>query len=1366
MKKLFKQKLSILLLFFSMFMFLLPVNASAKVNESRIYGSDRIETAIKISEQGWKSGSDYVFIAYGYDFADALSVTPLAKKYNSPIILSNKNGLTENAIKELQRLKPKKAFILGGERALSANVEAQIKKCSITETERIYGSTRYETALKVSEKLGTSDTIFISNGLSYADALSVATIAAQKESPILYTEKNNIPSKVTEYIKKVNISKAYFVGGTNVIDNTVVTGIKNSERIAGNDRYLTNKEVLSKFINYISYENVYFVRGNDFADALSISPIAGLKKAPIILTNNNLNSDVEKIINSNITSTSKLTIIGGEKVVPSSILDKIDSNFSQTKLSKDNETFGNVETIKEVRGDILVTGNNVTINNVKLNGNLILDPGEKGTVNIKGTTCKNVIVKSGDVNSINLTNVKSDNLVVESKSNVAVKLFEDSTIKNTEVKSNAILKNTKGDFGALKVTGTKESNYNIELEGRFDKEVLVNCSSNIKCDDVKNIKIDSKESNSKVTLKGKVTDINIINCSNTTLDGSISNVKIENSSQLTIDKNATVKKIQALDKSKITIKNGAKVNLIEKNKNVTISGNADKIVENNSDNGSGGSSSSEKPKNDEFKLIISNDGNEILNKNLKVDSKKTAMEYLKENADIKTNNGFINEINKIKSKPLKKLSESERKQGYLGADWFIYLNGKKTPVGANDVFVKSGDKLELEYRFWDWHDLVAPGDPMELLVDGINKNVKENEDINIVVTCVNRPVYGATIKVDDKEVSTTNIDGEATIKISSAGKHTISVLKEGVKVENQITVSSNNQGGGTTEPPKDGDDKDDGINETDKEIQLSKDNVKFGDESKIKEVNKDIVVKGNNIEIRNIKLNGNLILDPGEKGTVNIKGTTCKNVIVKSGDVNSINLTNVKSDNLTVESKSNVSVKLFEDSKIKGTEIKSNAILKNTKGDFGAVKITGSKDSNYDIAFEGTFDKEILVNCPSKIKCEDVKNIKIGSKEKDSEKISKVILNGKIDTLKVRNCSDTVLYGTIAKVKVENSSQLKIEKTAVVENIEAIEKSKVNIEDGAKVNLVEKHNDVILEGKPNEVTELKFTFVIKNEGKEIFNKTLELDTDKSALQYLRENADSFNQDSTGLICEINGIKNKNIKELTSEQLEKGIFGMDWFIYLNGNKTPVGAPAVFMKNREVLSFEFREWNWCDLYSDDYKGKPELIMEMYGGNNATEVKSDQNFMLVISCVNKPVYGAKIKIDGKEVESKTDRDGVVENLSIHELGTHTITAEQYGASVSKEITVMDPSVIGSSKNDKYSVVVKNIKEDNIEITLEDINKNSNSIATIKIMDRRGDPVYLDQDSIKNGKCKFNTVLGKGKFIVCCNVDGILIDFRINIK
>ncbi|MGL4731378.1 MAG: cell wall-binding repeat-containing protein, partial [Clostridium sp.] len=76
------------------------VFAAENSNKDRIYGKSRIETSIEVSKRGWKDGSDSVVIAAAYDFADALSAAPLAKKNNGPIILNGKDNLPQNTLNE------------------------------------------------------------------------------------------------------------------------------------------------------------------------------------------------------------------------------------------------------------------------------------------------------------------------------------------------------------------------------------------------------------------------------------------------------------------------------------------------------------------------------------------------------------------------------------------------------------------------------------------------------------------------------------------------------------------------------------------------------------------------------------------------------------------------------------------------------------------------------------------------------------------------------------------------------------------------------------------------------------------------------------------------------------------------------------------------------------------------------------------------------------------------------------------------------------------------------------------------------------------------------------------------------------------
>lgn len=794
MYKKLKCKKSLLFLFITMFMLMFSSRAFAEASKERVYGKDRIATSIEISKSGWKDGSKYAIIVQGYDFADALSAAPLAKKYNAPIILSNNLKLDSFTLEELKRLESEKVFILGGPKIISTQVEDQLKKINVKNIERIYGTTRYETSLKVAEKLGQVDTVFVTNGMKYADALSVSSIAAQEGIPILYSEKENMIPDVKQYITKNKISNVYFIGGNGVISDKALNEVTKSERLHGKDRYETNKVVLEKFIKELNFDNLYFVRGDDYADALSIAPLAATQSSPVILTNKNISKGTEEILKSEITSRTKLILVGGEEIVPSKVVDNLHMSFEIVEIAKANEVFGEKTSTKNIDGDILVKADNVTLKNINLNGVLILDPGKNGTVNVEDCKFKQILVKSGDVNSIKLNSVKSNKLIVDSNNDVSVKLYKNTLIENTEVRTSAKLEAINGSFGKLKIVGNNKEK-NIELIGSFNDNVIVNSQANIKSNNkINKIEINPFNLNSKVIIKGSANTTNIINGVNTILDGEFSKVKITNSSKVRVTSKSRIDEIDISENSEVNIDKGAIVNKLYKTNDTKFTGEVKSIVEKKD-----GQSQQKEDEKNTFSLVVSNNGSEIIDKKIKIEKGKSAMEYLKENASVEDKSGFINGINGISSVPLSSLSESKRKNDILGMDWFIYLNGEKTRTGANGVYPKEGDILKFLYREWDWKDLMDPDHtgPMPLRVIGLPGSVQASESFEIEVTCVNRPIYGATVKVDGKEVAITDIDGIAVVSISTPGSHKVTVEKEGGKEEKTIRVLENQNGGGT-----------------------------------------------------------------------------------------------------------------------------------------------------------------------------------------------------------------------------------------------------------------------------------------------------------------------------------------------------------------------------------------------------------------------------------------------------------------------------------------------------------------------------------------------------------------------------------------
>ncbi|WDU82663.1 hypothetical protein [Caloramator sp. Dgby_cultured_2] len=73
-----------------------------------------------------------------------------------------------------------------------------------------------------------------------------------------------------------------------------------------------------------------------------------------------------------------------------------------------------------VFNDLFVKGDNVTLNNVKIEGKLVLDPGKNGKAYLNNISAKEIEVLSGASESIYLNNVFADALKVEAENKVRI----------------------------------------------------------------------------------------------------------------------------------------------------------------------------------------------------------------------------------------------------------------------------------------------------------------------------------------------------------------------------------------------------------------------------------------------------------------------------------------------------------------------------------------------------------------------------------------------------------------------------------------------------------------------------------------------------------------------------------------------------------------------------------------------------------------------------------------------------------------------------------------------------------------------------------------------------------------------------------
>ncbi|WP_223701275.1 cell wall-binding repeat-containing protein [Sutcliffiella deserti] len=306
------------------------------INEERVSGINRYETAIEISKEIYPEGfkedkvDKVVILATGDKFADALSAGPLASKYgNAPILLTRTEKLEDSVIAEINRLGAQKVILIGGEYAIPTQAE-QVLLDKGLEVQRIFGESRYETNIAILEAIGDLNGIFIASGQGFADALASAPIAAKKGWGILLTRKGDLAPEAMPFVANKEV---VIVGGTDVVSNNVESALSGSHdvtRLAGVDRLETLAKILWHFADDMGGESILVSTGRNFPDALAAAPLAVHNDgAPLILVGNHRNLNVESFLMaySNTSRVNSIEIIGGTEAVSDGHITRISNKI-------------------------------------------------------------------------------------------------------------------------------------------------------------------------------------------------------------------------------------------------------------------------------------------------------------------------------------------------------------------------------------------------------------------------------------------------------------------------------------------------------------------------------------------------------------------------------------------------------------------------------------------------------------------------------------------------------------------------------------------------------------------------------------------------------------------------------------------------------------------------------------------------------------------------------------------------------------------------------------------------------------------------------------------------------------------------------
>ncbi len=169
--------------------------SNAFINVIRLGGHDRYDTNKVVNENNFQSANT-VLLASGNGFADALALGPIAYRNNYPLILTGGQTLGSTETTQLNDFNPTNVVIAGGLGVVSQAMEDSLKAKGYN-VARLAGQDRTLTAAAVATWASTgidgatgiagqdqgfdSDTVYITTGEMFADALSAGPVAGLEQ---------------------------------------------------------------------------------------------------------------------------------------------------------------------------------------------------------------------------------------------------------------------------------------------------------------------------------------------------------------------------------------------------------------------------------------------------------------------------------------------------------------------------------------------------------------------------------------------------------------------------------------------------------------------------------------------------------------------------------------------------------------------------------------------------------------------------------------------------------------------------------------------------------------------------------------------------------------------------------------------------------------------------------------------------------------------------------------------------------------------------------------------------------------------------------------------------------------------------------
>jgi hypothetical protein len=289
---------------------------------------------------------------------------------------------------------------------------------------------------------------------------------------------------------------------------------------------------MKEFASQMKFNDIYIavgegLNGCEFAYILPGAVLASKTSSQVVLVNKKLSAEVANFLKSKVSIASRVTAFGGPAVVPATILETITSYISQVKVSADYKkagTYGPEQDSGIVKGNVIISTSDVTLQNTIIEGDLLLTEGiGDGNVTLKNVTVKgDTTVRGGGPNSVVMYNFNGQRVTVDVPDGGNVRLVAQgaTSVQSVEMQSNGKLEESNvtgsgfttvvipegatvtlaGDFDAV---GVEASDAKVNItSGSIGKFNVAESAANSNIEVTIGAKITTLEANAPVSVTG------------------------------------------------------------------------------------------------------------------------------------------------------------------------------------------------------------------------------------------------------------------------------------------------------------------------------------------------------------------------------------------------------------------------------------------------------------------------------------------------------------------------------------------------------------------------------------------------------------------------------------------------------------------------------------------------------------------------------------------------------------------------------------------------------------------------------------------------------------------------------------------------